>query len=130
MITLITTLGWILIPLGFIHVIFPRYFRWREELPKLQLINRELMVVHTFFIALMVILIGLLCISSARELVETALGRRICGGLAIFWGCRLAAQFLGYSTELWRGKTFETVMHVVFTLLWVALTTVFAVAAF
>jgi hypothetical protein len=78
------------------------------------------------FIALFLILIGLLCVSSAAELIETSLGNRIALGLSFFWFVRLIIQFFGYSAELWRGKTFETIAHVLFAMWWTYLTVVFA----
>ena len=38
-------------------------------------------------------------------------------GLAIFWTVRLGVQFFGYSSVLWRGKTFETIVHILFSIL-------------
>ena len=129
MIPLLQILGIILILLALIHVIFPRYFHWKEELAGLSLINREIMAVHTFFIAVTVFLMGILMVSSPGLLVTTPLGRRICGGLAFFWGLRLVCQFLWYSSENWKGKPFETAMHVLFSVLWTSLTAVFIAAA-
>jgi hypothetical protein len=57
--------------------------------------------------------------------VQTPLGKRVCLGLGIFWGIRLYVQFFGYSSQLWRGKTFETVMHIIFSVYWSYLTAVF-----
>ncbi len=81
------------------------------------------------FIALTVFLMGLLCLSSAADLMHTPLGRRICLGLAVFWGIRLVIQFFGYSSKLWRGKVFETFAHVAFTLFWGWLTGLFLILA-
>ncbi len=114
-----------LIVLALVHVIFPRYFDWKIQLSGLSLINRQMMYVHTFFIALVVLLMGLLCYTAASELVNTSLGQRVCAGMFIFWLARLITQFFGYSAELWKGKAFETVVHVVFTVLWVYLSGVF-----
>jgi len=121
--------GCLLILIALAHVLFPRLFGWREELPRLSLINRQLMKVHTFFIALTVFLIGVLCLSSARELIATALGRRVAGGLALFWFVRLLVQFFGYSSELWQGKRRETIIHRVFTVVWLYLALLFLVTA-
>jgi hypothetical protein len=118
-------IGAILIVLALIHVIFPRYFHWKKELSSLSLINREVMYVHTFFIALVVFLMGVLCLTSSQEIVATPLGKRIALGVGIFWLCRLLIQFFGYSSELWRGKFFETVVHIVFSILWMYLSVVF-----
>ncbi len=114
-----------LVVLALVHVIFPRYFDWKVQLSGLSLINRQLMYVHTFFIGLVVLLMGVLCFTSATEIIETPLGRKIALGLAIFWMARLITQFFGYSSELWKGKPFETTVHVLFTFLWVYLSGVF-----
>ena len=94
--------GWLLVALALVHAIFPRYFDWRNELRPLSLINRQMMQVHTFFIALTVGLMGVLCLVAAEELVTTSLGRLICLGLGIFWLVRLVVQLLWYSPALWR----------------------------
>ena len=104
--------------LALVHVIFPAYFDWKNELKPLTLINRQLMHVHTFFVALVVLLIGLLCLTSSVELTTTPLGKRLCLGLFVFWGLRLFVQFFWYSPALWRGKRLETAVHVLFSLLW------------
>lgn len=122
-------IGVLLMALALIHVIFPKYFNWKEELKPLSLINRQMMTVHTFFIALMVFLMGLLCLTSASELITTKLGKRISLGLGAFWFIRLLIQFFGYSTALWKGKKFETAMHILFSLFWAYLSVVFIRAA-
>jgi hypothetical protein len=118
--------GVLLILLALLHVVFPKHFHWREELARLSLLNRQVMVVHTFFIGLIVFLMGLLCLTSSAGLAGTPLGKRVALGLAVFWLVRLLVQFFGYSSELWRGKRFETAVHVVFSALWTYLTAVFA----
>lgn len=111
--------------LAAVHVIFPRYFNWKEELSRLSLINRQMMMVHTFFIAFGVFLMGLLCATSATELTQTELGKRIAFGLGLFWTIRFFIQLFGYSAQLWRGKAFETAVHIVFSMVWVYMSGVF-----
>ncbi len=118
-------IGVLFMVLALIHVGFPRYFDWKQQLVSLSLINRQMMQVHTFFIAFVVFLIGLLCFTSAEELIATPLGRRICLGLGVFWGIRALVQWFFYSPELWRGRRFETSVHVVFSALWVYCAVVF-----
>ena len=118
-------IGILLIILALVHVIFPKYFNWESELKSLSLVNRQMMQVHTFFIALVVLLMGILCLTSATELLQTNLGQRISLGLGIFWGIRLYIQFFGYSSELWKGKKLETTIHILFSLLWTYLTFIF-----
>jgi hypothetical protein len=83
------------------------------------------MYVHSFFIAFVVLLIGVLCLTSAEELTSTTLGKRISLGLGIFWTTRLFIQFFGYSSKLWKGKSFETSVHIFFSIFWVYLSTIF-----
>lgn len=111
--------------LALVHLIFPSYFNWKQDLKDISLLNRQLMYVHTFFIATIVFLIGLLCVTSAEALVETQLGNRLALGLFIFWGLRLLFQFFVYSPTLWQGKTLETGVHILFSILWLYFSSVF-----
>ena len=117
--------GILLISLAIVHVIFPSYFKWKVELQSVSVINRQMMYVHAFFIALAVLLMGILCLTSASQLITTELGRTISMGLAIFWMMRLLVQFVGYSSSLWKGKAFEMSVHVLFSILWAYLSGVF-----
>jgi len=117
--------GILLIVLAGIHIAFPKYFNWGKELSSLSLINRQLMTIHTFFIALIVFLMGLLCLTSSGELISTSLGKKISAGLAIFWTIRLLIQFVGYSSKLWRGKSFETTIHIICIFLWAYISFIF-----
>jgi hypothetical protein len=118
-------IGLLLIVLSIIHVFFPKYFDWGKELSGLSMINRQMMYIHTFFIALVVLLMGVVCLTSSDQLIETILGKRISLGFAIFWAARLYIQFFGYSKKLWKGKKLETVIHVLFSFLWAYLSFIF-----
>ncbi len=128
--TQLQIIGFILIVLALVHIAFPKYFDWHNGLKSLSLINKQIFQVHTFFIAFTVFLMGLLCITSAEQLMTTSLGKTICFGLGIFWSVRLFFQFFVYSPKLWKGKRFETNVHIVFTLLWIYLSTVFLIIYF
>src|SRR5882724_6232488 len=97
-------IGFIFVSLALLHVFFPRYFNWKEDLQPLSLINRQMMYIHMFFIAVSVLLVGLLCLTASNELTHTRLGARISLGLFIFCGLRLLLQFFGYPPRLWKGK--------------------------
>jgi FlaA1/EpsC-like NDP-sugar epimerase len=83
------------------------------------------MYVHMLFIALMVFLMGMLCLTSSSEMLESKLGGKVSLALFIFWGFRFLTQFFGYSSTLWKGKKKETVIHILFSLLWTYLCVVF-----
>lgn len=122
-------IGILFILLALIHIIFPKYFNWKEELAPLSLINRQMMMTHTFFIALTVLLMGLLCVTSYVDLIHTNLGKKISLGLGVFWCFRLVFQFFGYSSKLWKGKRFETIVHILFSVLWIYTSVVFLIIA-
>ena len=117
--------GALLIILALSHSFFPKYFSWKQDLHSMSMINRQMFYVHSFFIALIVLLMGILCLTSSQELLKTNLGKRICLSLSIFWMARLFIQFFGYSPKIWKGKNFETGMHILFSIFWIYLTVVF-----
>lgn len=109
--------------LALAHLAFPRRFRWREETARMSLLNREIFYVHIAFVCLTVVMMGALSLFAPGALLEpTRLGRWVSAGFAAFWAARLGTQFFGYSAELWRGRPFETFVHVAFSLLWTGLT--------
>ncbi len=125
----IRTVGFLFLVLSLIHLIFPRYLKWKLELKKLSLLNRQMMITHTFFIALTVMLMGLLCVFYSGELLNTYLGNALCMGLALFWTLRLLTQLFGYSMRLWQGRSAETAVHVIYSLLLVYASAVFWITA-
>jgi hypothetical protein len=111
--------GYILMILACLHIGFPKYFHWKKELSGLSLLNRQLMYVHTYFIALAVFLMGLLCVCCTEDIIHTRLGRYVSLGLFIFWVQRLFFQFFVYSPRLWKGRRFETGIHILFSIIWI-----------
>ena len=107
------------------HVVFPKRFNWKKELSQLSLVNRQMFQVHVFFIALFVLMVGLMNVFLTEDLIYTQLGKWICLGLGVFWGIRSFIQWFGYSSQVWKGKFFETTMHILFSFFWVYMTVVY-----
>lgn len=84
-----------------------------------------MVTVHTFFIAFSVFLMGILCLTSTSELIDTSLGKKISLGFGIFWTIRLFIQFFVYSSKLWKGKKFETLVHIIFSIFWIYFSSIF-----
>lgn len=119
--------GALLVFLGLAHIAFPRRFGWKDELQNVSLLTRQIFYVHHFFVALVVTLQGFLCLFWARELLAPSqLARLLLAGLVIFWALRWVFQFFVYDKRLWRGDTFNTRVHILFSLLWTYLVAVFA----
>ena len=118
-------IGALLISLAFLHIFFPKYFKWKEDFRSLSLINRQMTYVHSFFIAFTVLLMGLICIIDPEDILHTRLGHYLAVGFFAFWFLRLLFQFFVYSPKLWRGRPFERGIHILLTLLWSYLTIIF-----
>jgi hypothetical protein len=118
-------IGSCLIVLGLVHAIFPRQFNWKQELSSLSIVNKEMMYIHTFFIAFTLFLVGLLCLTSGTDIISTTFGKRVSLGLGVFFSLRLLVQFFGYSSKTWKGKTLETSVHVLFSIFWTYITAIF-----
>ena len=112
-----------------VNLFVPSRFHWREEMARLSLVNRQIFQVHTVFLVLTLALFSALLLTCAAELLEpTRLSRAVLIGLTIFWGLRMAVQWGFYSSALWRGHRFNTIVHYAFSVLWIYLTSVFAAA--
>ncbi len=118
-------IGVLLILLSIVHIGFPKYFNWKTEFQNVSLINKQMMYVHTFFVAFFVLLMGVFVLFFAEEIIFSKLGKIISLGFSIFWFTRLLFQFFVYSPKLWKGKKFETFMHILFSILWSYLSLIF-----
>ncbi len=119
--------GFLLMVLAIGHLFISRRFQWLEQSRLLSAFNGQVMLVHAFFIALTVGLMGVLALFWPETLVmPSALGRPVVAGLLIFWTVRLIFQWLVYDWALWVGKRMETGVHFLFTLFWIYLVVLFA----
>ena len=111
--------GALLLTLGIAHSLFSRKFGWEKELVSLSVLTRRIFWVHSFFIALILAMLGVCSLFYTDALLEpTPLSRVLLVGIVAFWLCRLAIQFVVYDSAIWRGRPFYTFMNVVFSLFW------------
>ena len=124
-------IGVLMAGLVVLNVFVPRRFRWREELARLSLVNRQIFEVHAIFLVLTLALFSALLLTSADALLEhTRLARAMLIGLTLFWSLRLAMQWFYYSPAIWRGHRFNTVMHYAFSAMWIYVTAVFGASLY
>jgi len=125
----VQTVGILLLMLGMAHVFFARYFGWEKELASVSLLTRRIFFVHTFFMALLLILLGVCSLFYTDALLEpTPLSRVALTGLVAFWLCRLLVQLFVYDSAIWRSRRFYTVMHAAFSLMWIYVVITYSVA--
>ena len=118
-----------LITLSLAHVFIARRLEWKADAARMTPLNRQIFHVHAFFICLVLTMMGVLCLGFPQALVTpTPLARVVLAGLAIFWGTRLIVQWFVYEREHWRGNRVNTIIHFVFSALWMYYAGVFAVA--
>ena len=109
------------------NIPLPKILHYHEELSKLSPIVRQIFIVHSAYIVLVVIGFSVLCFCFATELAGgSPLGTFLSGALAAFWGARFMIQ-LGYYDADTRKR--HPLGHVLFTLLIGLLSGIFIVAA-
>src|SRR5258708_25799945 len=82
----VKVVGALLLVLGLAHSMFGRYFKWQKELAQLSLLTRQIFLVHCFFIALLVAMIGACSLFYTNELLgSVALSRVVLSGFVVFW---------------------------------------------
>ncbi len=117
-----------LITLAIVHIPIAKRLKWREEAARLSPPNRAIFHVHTAFICVVLVMMALPCIFEPAVFLEKSRAARwLAWSFSGFWGLRLYAQWFIYPFELWRGKNAETIVHWIFTFVWLSLTALFAV---
>jgi len=116
-----------LILLALLHIPIARRLRWREDAARLSQVNEDVFHVHAFFICVVLVAMGLPCLIEPGILLEKSrAGLWGTWSLAAFWALRLWFQWFVYRRCLWLGKPFETAIHFSFSVIWLSLTTIFA----
>jgi len=73
----------------------PFQLKWKAELRVLSRLHRQMYWIYGGYVVLAIAAFGLICLFNANELANgSGLARGICGYIAIFWGVRLALQWV------------------------------------
>jgi hypothetical protein len=125
--TLIRTAGFLQWSVLIASALVPVRLHWNSELRGLPRLHRQLFWTYGGYVVLMIVALGLLCVTFAESLAGgTPLARGLCGVIAIFWGIRLVLQFVldarPYLTAWWlvAGEFVLTALFLSFTLLFAA----------
>lgn len=115
-----------LILLAILHIPIGRHLKWQEDAARLAPVNTSIFHVHTFFICLVLVLMGLPCLLDPRVFLEPSRAAAwLSWTFAVFWSTRLYVQWFVYQADLWRGKRMETFIHWWFTVVWTSLAGLF-----
>ncbi len=105
----------------------PGIFHYRENLVKLSPIVRQVFVVHSIYMVLVLLGFSGLCFFFAHDLAGgSSLGRALSGFLGIFWLLRVILQFGFYDRET---RALHRPGDVAYTFATVSLAVVFSIAA-
>ena len=73
----------------------PFQLKWKTELAVLSRLHRQMYWVYGGYVVLAISAFGLISLFNARELASASgLARGVCGYVAVFWGMRLALQWI------------------------------------
>lgn len=115
-----------LIVLAWAHLPMARRLKWGDESRRMSAVNASIFQVHALFIAVMLVIMGLPCLLAPDVWLEPSrAGAWWSWSFAGFWAIRCYCQWFVYGSDLWRGRRLETAMHLLFSVVWVALTTLF-----
>ncbi|GAA5124149.1 hypothetical protein JIN84_12290 [Luteolibacter yonseiensis] len=116
-----------LVLLAVSHIPIGRHLKWTEDARGMSPVNRSIFHVHTIFICVVLVMMGLPCLLEPRIFLEPSrAGSWLAWSISAFWGLRLYFQWFVYRADLWRGKRLETAMHWWFTFVWIGLAALFA----
>ena len=107
----------------------PSRLNWRSELAGLSRLNRQMHWVYGGYIVLSILAFAVISLFHAEELAaRSGLARGFCLYIAVFWGIRVALQFVfdvqQHLTAWWLKLGYHTL-----TLLFLALTALYGVTA-
>jgi hypothetical protein len=109
--------------------IVPFRLNWRTELRSLSRLHRQMYWVYGGYVVLSIVAFALLSMFNARELAQrSGLARGVCLYIAVFWGVRVALQAV-FDVKEHLTAWWLTAGYVLLTLLFAALTVVYAWAA-
>jgi len=103
LIVLIWIAGTIQMIIAAANIFLPRKLQYRQNLNKVSPIVRQIFIIHSVYIVLIILIFSGLCFLFPYELIGShPLGRYMCGVLAIFWLARVPIQLFYYDERLKR----------------------------
>ena len=118
---LVRVAGASLIVLALFHAVLWRSLNWDREVERLSPLNARVFAVQTFFIAFVLMALGLLSLARPELLlVPSGLARLLLSGVVVFWIARLLLQSLVFDRVMRDGWTGTALVRVGANLLWAA----------
>lgn len=110
-----------LVLLSLVHIGLWRSLHWDRESERLSPLNARVFAVHAFFVALVLLGLGLLSLLRPDLLLEPGeLQRYLLAAIVVFWSVRLCLQPLVFDRVMTHGWTRTRTVRVGANLLWAA----------
>jgi hypothetical protein len=104
---------------------------WKTLLSPLPKLLRQMFWVYGWFIVLVIVSFGTLTLMHAPAMAAgDAIGRSLCGVIAIFWGVRLAVQFFVFDARPFLTRWIWKIGYHLLTVVFIAMVAIFTWGAF
>lgn len=121
--------GGSLIVLSLAHGVIGKALDWPAEAARMSPLNARVFHVHSFFVAYILMLLGLLSLVRPELLlIPSDLGTLLVGGIVVFWLLRLGMQPLVFDAFMRAGWTRSPIIRGGSVLLWVTYVGVYGLA--
>jgi hypothetical protein len=121
--------GLSLVVLSVFHVVLWRTLDWGREIARLSPLNARVFAVHTFFIAFVLLALGLLSLFRPDLLLARGeLARWLLAAVVVFWLARLVIQPLVFDPAMVSGWMRARLLRVGVTVVWALYVVVYGVA--
>ena len=91
-----------LLLLAVLHIPIGKQLKWREDAKRLTPVNTSIFHVHTFFICMVLVMMGLPCLLEPGVFLEKSrAGAWLAWSACGFWALRLYFQWFVYPANLW-----------------------------
>lgn len=108
----------------------PRELKFKEELPKLNPLLRQWVLVAGGYVVLNLVVFGIISLALSAELASgSPLARAFCGYVSVFWGARLMIQLFFFDAKPYLRNWFLKIGYHGLTVVFMYQTAVYGLAA-
>jgi hypothetical protein len=76
------------------HMLFPKLFKWKEDLKKNSVANRAIIQIANQQLIFIFLFLTYLCFFHTAQLLSSEIGHVFLAGFSGFWGLRVIEQFI------------------------------------
>jgi hypothetical protein len=119
------------VAIAILNVGLVRFLKWKDDLDRLPLLLRQVIMAHLWFISLTLAIFGVMTWRFSTEM-STGSGRGsvwLAGAIGLFGAVRAVVQVAYYSASHWRGRAGRTMIHAALILVYGGMGSVYLLVA-